>query len=134
MTKENLQDLLITKFYSAPKKLQEILLGMMLENAPDKDKVVDFLNGKKLHNQEKNFSEKDFIYISTDVSCYPRINKKYYEDNDLIINDLYIRVQVSHFNPITGYTCIKIYTENNKEEVVDIYTSYIPDQKEVLFM
>ena len=135
MTKENTLDLLVTKFYSSPKDRQHKLLSFCLDNAPDKNKLIDFLNGKNLYNEDKDFYEKDFIYVPLSVTCYPGPYKKYYEENLLIVNDLYIRVQVNHINPITGYTGLILVTgSNEKEEVVDVYSSYIPNQKEIKIM
>ena len=81
MTKENLADLLETKFYSAPKVTQQRLLKFLLDNVSDKDMLVDFLNEKKLRNNEKHFQEGDYIYVPLTVSSYPGPYKKYYEDN-----------------------------------------------------
>jgi len=135
MKKENLSDLLTTKFYSASKQTQQRLLKFLLENVSDKDMLVDFLNEKKLRNDEKHFQEGDYIYVPITVSSYPGPYKKYYEDNMLLINDLYIRTLVQHINPITGYTGLVLITDNTEvETVIDVYTSYIPNQKEIVIM
>ncbi len=128
-------DLLATKFYSSSKGVQKKLLKFMLDNVSDKDTLVDFLNEKKLINDEKNFQEGDYIYVPVTVSSYPGPYKKYYEDNALLVNDLYIRVLVEHINPITKYVGLVLITDSSsKEEVVDVYPSYIPDQKEIKLM
>jgi hypothetical protein len=135
MTKENMADLLATKFYSSSKGVQKKLLKFMLDNVSDKDALVDFLNEKKLINDEKNFQEGDYIYVPVTVSSYPGPYKKYYEDNALLVNDLYIRVLVEHINPITKYVGLVLITDSSStEEVVDVYPSYIPDQKEIKLM
>lgn len=128
-------DLLATKFYSSSKGVQKKLLKFMLDNVSDKDALVDFLNEKKLINDEKNFQEGDYIYVPVTVSSYPGPYKKYYEDNALLVNDLYIRVLVEHINPITKYVGLVLITDSSStEEVVDVYPSYIPDQKEIKLM
>lgn len=135
MTKENMTDLLYTKFMSSNKDRQKKLMGFLLGNLSEQDKIVDFLNGKNLKNEEKNYKEQDYIYVPFDISSYPKINKKYYEDNELIVNNLYIRVLVSYINPVTGYTGIQVVTENSDEEsVIDVYPSYIPNQKQIALM
>ena len=135
MNKENIADLLATKFYSAQKKTQHRLLRFFLDNAPDKDLIVDFLNEKKLRNEDKDFQEGDYIYVPLTVTSYPGPYKKYYQDNELIVNGLYIRVQVAHINPITGYTGLLLITDSSStEQVVEVYSSYIPNQKEITLM
>jgi hypothetical protein len=101
----------------------------------DKDMLVDFLNEKKLRNDEKHFQEGDYIYVPLTVSSYPGPNKKYYEDNALLVNDLYIRVLVEHINPITGYVGLMLITDNSEvESVIDVYPGHIPNQKEIQLM
>jgi hypothetical protein len=135
MTKENMADLLATKFYSASKETQQRLLKFLLENVSDKDMLVDFLNEKKLRNDDKHFQEGDYIYVPLTVSSYPGPNKKYYEDNALLVNDLYIRVLVEHINPITGYVGLMLITDSSEvESVVDVYSGHIPNQKEIQIM
>lgn len=135
MTKENLADLLATKFYSASNETQKRLLKFLLEDVSDKDRLVDFLNEKKLINEDKNFQEGDYIYVPLTVSAYPGPYKKYYEDNALLVNDLYIRVLVEHINPITGYVGLVLVTDNSlAESVVDVYPNYIPNQTEITLM
>ena len=128
-------DLLATKFYSASKETQQRLLKFLLENVSDKDMLVDFLNEKKLRNDDKHFQEGDYIYVPLTVSSYPGPNKKYYEDNALLVNDLYIRVLVEHINPITGYVGLMLITDSSEvESVVDVYSGHIPNQKEIQIM
>jgi len=128
-----MQDLLVTKFYASPKNRQEKLLGFLLENTSDKETLVDFLNNKKLSNKSKGFKEGEYIVVPTSISSYPSVNTNYYRDSDLLINDLYIRVQVDYINPVTGYIGIKVVTESSLEEkVVEVYYGSIPDQKQLL--
>jgi hypothetical protein len=135
MNKETIQDLLVTKFYASPKDRQSKLLEYMLENANNKDQIVDFLNGKKLRHDERGFAEKDYILVPTGVTSYPHIDVNYYRDNDLIINDVYIRVQVNHINPITGYIGLNVVLESSPEEgVVEVYYGNIPNQKQIKIM
>jgi hypothetical protein len=135
MNKETIQDLLVTKFYASPKNRQEKLLGFMLENANEKQMVVDFLNNKKLSCKSKGFKEGDHILIPHNISSYPSMNFNYYHDNDLIINDVYISVLVDYINPVTGYIGIKAFTESSPEEtIVEVYYGNIPDQKQLTIM
>lgn len=135
MTRENMADLLYTKFMSSNKDRQKKLIEFLLGNLSEHDSVVDFLNGKPLMNKDRNYKEQDHIYIPLDISSYPKINKKYYEENELVVNNLYIRVLVSYINPVTGYTGIQVVTENSDEEsVIDVYPSYIPNQKQIALM
>ena len=135
MTKETVQDLLVTKFYASTKNRQSKLLEFLLEGASNKDNIVSFLNGKKLRNEDKCFGEGDFILVPISISSYPYINKNYYEENELIINDVYIRVQVRFINPVTGYVGISVVLESSpEEEVVEVYYGNIPNQKQIKIM
>jgi hypothetical protein len=131
MTRDNTQDLLVTKFYSVEKKIQEKLLGFLLDAASEKDMIIDMLNNKKLYHQSKNFYEKDWIVIDINTSMYPSLDKNHYIDNGLVINDLYIRVQVAHINPVTGYIGLAIFTDKTKREIVEVYIGHILDQEKL---
>lgn len=137
MNKETIQDLLVTKFYASPKNRQEKLLAFMLDNASDKEGIVDFLNNKKLSCKSKGFQEGDFVMLPVNTSCYPVINQDYYRDNGLIVNDVYIRAQVDYIHPITGYVGIKLFVDSpprNEEQIVEIYYGHILDQTQIKIM
>jgi hypothetical protein len=134
MTKDNTQDLLITKFNSIDKKIQYKILGFLLDAVSDKDTLVDMLNNKKLYQSQKHFYEGDCITIELSASMYPSPDKNYYIDNGLVINDVYIRVQVAHINPVNGYIGLRIQTERNKEETVEVYVGHILDQENLAFV
>lgn len=131
MNKENLIDLLCAKFYSTDKKTQTKLLKFLLD-VNDKDMLMDFLNGIKLKNIDKGFQEQDFIYVPFTISSYPSINKKYYEDNELIVNDLYIRCMINYINPVTSYVGLSLRTnDSEKDTVAEVYYGSIPNQHEI---
>lgn len=130
MNKKNLKDLLVTKFYNSDVKYQKELVGIMLMNIDSPDRVIDFLNGKKLSTVQ-DITEGDYIFLKVG-EYYPSVDKNYYEENALLINNLYIRVQVTSINVINGYVIVNYYTSNGKFEDVELYTGYIPNQKELL--
>lgn len=132
MSNDNLMDLLITKFFSADKDSQKKLLKFLLSASDNKDHLIDVLNKKKLSNPDKNYTEGDFIMLPVNVSSYPSIDKKYYEDNKLIINDLYIRVQIKYINPMNNYVGLELHTNNLKKEVVDVYHGHMINQNELV--
>lgn len=134
MTKDNIKDLLVTKFYSADKKVQHKVLTFFLDAVSDKDTLVDMLNNKKLYQELKHFYEGDWITIELSTSMYPSPDKNYYINNGLVINDVYIRVQVAHINPVNGYIGLRIQTERNKEETVEVYSGHILDQENLAFV
>ena len=134
MTKDNTQDLLITKFNSIDKKIQSKVLGFLLDAVSDKDILMDMLNNKKLYHSAKHFYEEDWITIELATSMYPSIDKNYYIDAGLVINDMYIRVQVAHINPVNGYIGLRIQTERTKEETVEVYSGHILDQENLAFV
>ena len=134
MTKDNIQDLLITKFNSADKKVQHKVLTFLLDAVSDKDTLVDMLNNKKLYHESKHFYEGDWITIELSTSMYPTPDKNYYIDNGLVINDVYIRVQVAHINPVNGYIGLVMQTSKTKEQVVEVYSGHILDQENLAFV
>jgi|688.fasta_scaffold97881_1 hypothetical protein len=132
MTEENLSELMITKFYASPKNKQTELLKMYLQTTSNKDRLIDYLNGKKITDETMNISEKDYIYIDISTSVYPSINKEYYQQNDLIVNDQYIRVYVNHINPVTGYINIRYFTSLTIESTQDVYPGYLTKQTDII--
>lgn len=132
MREDNLKELMITKFYASPKNKQKELLEMYLQTTNDKDKIIDFLNDKKITDESKNISEKDYIYIDITTSVYPTIHKEYYQQNDLIVNEQYIRVFVNHINPITGYINVTYFTSLTIESAQDVYPGYLPKQTDII--
>jgi len=134
MTKENLNNLLVTKFYSANKLQQTKLLQFIFTSINNHDYVVDLLNNKTLTCIEKHFKEREYILIPINISCYPEIDKKYYEDNALIVNDLYIRVQVIYINPINGYIAIQVMTLHDNEQTIEVSSYHFLDQSQLTLL
>jgi len=124
MTKENLNNLLVTKFYSANKLQQTKLLQFIFTS----------INNKTLTCIEKHFKEREYILIPINISCYPEIDKKYYEDNALIVNDLYIRVQVIYINPINGYIAIQVMTLHDNEQTIEVSSYHFLDQSQLTLL
>lgn len=132
MTDENITNLLLTKFFASPKANQTKLLKFVFSSINQKDYLVDTLDNKKLTCNDKNFKEGDDILIDINISIYPPIDKKYYQDNALILNDLYIRVQVVHINPINGYIALKVMTSGQTEvSTVEISSYHILNQLQI---
>ncbi len=123
-------DLLLTKFKSATKEKQEGLLTFLLKDNSNYDSIVDYLNNKKLRHEGKDVTEGEFILVDPlTLNSYPEIKLSYYKEKGLLINETHLQLRVTHINPITNYIGLEFYTKNNKFEIVDIYPSYIPDQK-----
>ena len=132
MTDENITNLLLTKFFASPKANQTKLLKFVFSSINQKDYLVDTLDNKKLTCNDKNFKEGDDILIDINISIYPPIDKKYYQDNALILKDLYIRVQVVHINPINGYIALKVMTSGQTEvSTVEISSYHILNQLQI---
>lgn len=134
MTKENLNNLLVTKFYSSNKLQQTKLLEFIFTSINNHDHVVNLLNNKPLACIDKHFKERECILIPINISIYPEIDKKYYEDNALIINDLYIRVQVIYINPINGYIAIQVMTLHEEEQTIEVSSYHFLDQSQLTLL
>ena len=130
MTEENEIGLLVSKFQSLSKKEQNNFLEPLFKKM-DRNNVADVLSGKKLVNEEKQFKEGDYVLIPITISSWPKLDKSYYQENNLLINDSYIRVKVERFDLISqNYLHLKMVTEgsNGKETIVEVYDSYVPKQ------
>ena len=132
MNKENLNDLLITKFFAAKKEAQAKLLSSVFQNTSHHESIMNILNGRPLRQSQKNFTEGDHIYISLDMKSYPKPNREYYKENDLILFDQYIRVQAKSINFITQYVIIEFVGQGSSEvDEHEVWYDYIPDQEQI---
>jgi hypothetical protein len=132
MTIENLNDLLITKFFAAKKEAQAKLLSSIFQNTSHHESIMNILNGKPLTQSSKHFTEGDYVYILLDIKSYPKPNKEYYKENDLILNDQYIRVQVKSINFMTQYATVEFVGQGSDKVCEhEIWYDYIPDQEQI---
>lgn len=135
MTKETTTDLLCTKFHASSKKNQDRLLSYIFEKDSNHDQLVDVLNGNKIYNKDRNVREGDYIYIPLSIASYPKVNEKYYKENNLVVNDQYIRVLVEKINPFTHYFTLRFVTGDiTIESSVDVWYNNIPEQSEIIIM
>ena len=132
MTKENEIDLITSKFFSTSKKRQKELLAMFFEANTNYDSIIDYLNYKKIHHSEKNVTEGDFIKIKVDTSMYPKINRSYYANKDLIDDQDMIKVKVERINIFNSYFTLRVVTEGlTIESLETIYYGNIPKQEDL---
>ena len=132
MKKETQADLILNKFLKSNNEAQQKLFNYILSNgSPDLDMITDVLNNKKLCLESKNVTEGDWIYLDLDnYNGWQTINKSYYEENNLLINDKYIKVKVLYINPLNHYVNLKLRI-GDKFEGIEIYQSYIMDQSKI---
>jgi hypothetical protein len=133
MKKENEINLLITKINSVSLKKRNQLLEILLESIGSYDDLIDWLNYKPMRVEDKNYSEGDWIYISPNISSYPRPCVEYYENNNLIDKDGKIRVKVVRISPVDNYTWLEFYTDLAIVSKVKVYNGNI-DKQEDLFL
>ena len=131
MRKDVETDLLFTKFKSSTPKLQAKLFHFLTGDRGSFDNYVDLLNNIKLKNEELNITEGEMITVDLHkLNSYPRIYVEYYQANDLIINERYVKLAVEYINPVTNYIGVRYVTKvDGSEEVVDVYPNYLPDQR-----
>lgn len=132
MTEENERSLLLTKFFSLNKKKQSQIIGLLMDSHSDFDSWVSLMNYKPTEHKDKKIKEGDWIKIPVTISNYPKLNRKYYEDNDLIDEDDNVKVKVIIVNPFTKYVYVNAVVENlTIESTIKLYPSYIPEQEDL---
>jgi hypothetical protein len=130
MNKEQEVNLFICKIQNSKKENQTAFLTHVLEYIPlhaeIAENVISVLEGKKINHKQTGLSIGDKFYIDLDeVSCYPKINKFYYDKNNLLINGSIIEVQFVRYNIFNRSIGIKVFTDLTIESVVDISDSYV---------
>lgn len=132
MTEENERSLLLTKFFSLNKKKQSQIIELLVDAHTNTDEWVDLMNYKPTRHKEKNITEGDWIKIPVGISNYPKLNRKYYEEKDLIDEEDMIKVKVFIVNPFTNYIYVDAVVENlTIESTIKLYPSYIPKQEDL---
>jgi hypothetical protein len=87
---------------------------------------------KPTEHKDKKIKEGDWIKIPVTISNYPKLNRKYYEDKDLIDEEDKIKVKVIIVNPFTKYVYVSAVVENlTIESTIKLYPSYIPEQEDL---
>jgi hypothetical protein len=132
MTEENERSLLLSKFFSLNKKKQSQIIGLLIDAHSNTDDWVRLMDYKPTCHSDKNITEGDWIKIPVSISNYPKINRKYYEDRDLIDENDNIKVKVLLVNPFTRYVYVNAVVENlTIESTIKLYPSYIPEQEDL---
>ena len=132
MTEENERSLLLTKFFSLNKKKQAQIIGLLMDSHSDSDSWVSLMDYKPTEHKDKKIKEGDWIKIPVSISNYPKINRKYYEEKDLIDEEDRIKVKVVIVNPFTKYVYVNAVVENlTIESTIKLYPSYIPEQEDL---
>lgn len=132
MTEENERSLLLTKFFTLNKKKQAQIIGLLMDGYSDYDSWVSLMDYKPTEHKDKKIKEGDWIRIPVSISNYPKINRKYYEDKDLIDENDNIKVNVVLVNPFTKYVYVNAVVENlTIESTIKLYPSYIPEQEDL---
>jgi hypothetical protein len=121
-----LAKLLQKHFKDASKESMNNLFDMVIRSAGDKTgNLINYLeNPAKYIDPESNASIGSTILV--DKTCLWSTVSKYYEDNNLLIDDKWFSATVIGFNFLKS-DCIEIkYPDHNgKSETREIYPSYI---------
>jgi hypothetical protein len=123
-----INDLCMAKFKTSSKEKQDGLIKFLFESTYSKEKVIDYLNGKKARNNSLNITEGDFIKFNINVDTYPRFNRDYYHENNLVIDEKYIRVKVVCINPINNYIRVELMSSNLQLDTYLLYESNFEKQ------
>jgi len=133
MTEENEVNLIIDKLEVVSKKRRRELLWFFIErvSSSDKDRIVDFLNYKKVNMDSNNIAEGDYVLVPLGISVYPSLNREAYEKRDLIDKQDQVRVKVVKISPIESYCWIEAYTGLNIVSQIKTYNSNLPKQEDL---
>jgi hypothetical protein len=132
MTEENERSLMLTKFFSLNKKKQAQIIGLLMDANSDSDSWIALMDYKPTEHKDKKIKEGDWIKIPIGISNYPKLNRKYYEDKDLLDENERIKVKVIIVNPFTKYVYVSAVVENlTIESTIKLYPSYIPEQEDL---
>ena len=124
MTKEQESELFARTFLTMGKKRQEEFLVNLFKSNSSNEKLIDYVLYKPVVSSY-NLKVNDYGLLDINASSYPSINKNYYREKDLILQDEKIKVKVEAINIFDSYLWVEIYTNNNKKELVSIYESYV---------
>jgi len=122
--KEQESELFARAFITMSKKRQMEFLMNLFETNNTQSKLADYVLYKPMESAY-NLRVGDYGLLELNASSYPSINKQYYVDKDLIIDQDKIKVKIERINVFDSYLWVEIYTSNNKKELVSIYESYI---------
>ncbi len=130
MRKEQEVNLFVCKFQHSKKENQHKFLEQVFTYLSMSSEVaehsINVLEGNKVSDKQTGLSVGDKFYIDLNiVSTYPKINKEYYKENNLLINDSVIEVEFVKYNIFNQSLGIKVFTDLTIESVVDISYSYI---------
>lgn len=128
MKEDNIVDLCLAKFKTSPKEKQDGLLKYVFESIYYQDNIVDYLNGKKLTVESKNITEGDYVTFKLSIDTYPRFNRQYYIDKNLVDDQGYIRVKVVAINPINQHIYIELVGMNGEMNTYKMYESNFEKQ------
>ena len=124
MTREQESELFARTFLTMGKKRQEEFLVNLFKSNSSNEKLIDYVLYKPVVSSYK-LKVNDYGLLDINASSYPSINKNYYREKDLILQDEKIKVKVEAINIFDSYLWVEIYTNNNKKELVSIYESYV---------
>ena len=130
MRKDQEVNLFICKFQSSKKENQtqflEHVFAYLSMSSETAEHSINVLEGRNITDKQTGLSIGDKFYIDLNTaSTYPKINRDYYKNNNLLINDSIIEVEFSKYNIFNQSIGIKVFTDLTIESVLDISYSYV---------
>lgn len=135
MKTETIIQLLVTKFHSCNKKEQDKLLSNLFSQTAYHDHIYNILDKIPVEMEDKGIKEGDFIYIPITLSMYPPLNINHYRENNLILNDEFIKVFVEEIQITTSYLKLRVFLNNDTvESTTTVWYNSVIDQRTITIL
>jgi hypothetical protein len=118
MTKKQEENLFAMAFGNLPPSKKNELLAEMYRVLDNKENLINYVTNEKskLRDQE-NVYEGDYVYLElNNISTWPAVNKEYYEQNNKLIDEKYIKVLINKISIVDFYIFVDIETVQGLQE------------------
>ena len=118
MTKKQEENLFTMAFGNLPPSKKNELLAEMYRVLDNKENLINYVTNEKLKlRDQENVHEGDYVYLElNNISTWPAVNKEYYEQNNKLIDEKYIKVLINKISIVDFYIFVDIETVQGLQE------------------
>jgi ubiquinone/menaquinone biosynthesis C-methylase UbiE len=118
MTKKQEENLFTMAFGNLPPSKKNELLAEMYRVLDNKENLINYVTNEKLKlRDQENVHEGDYVYLElNNISTWPAVNKEYYEQNNKLIDEKYIKVLMNKISIVDFYIFVDIETVQGLQE------------------